>query len=149
MSNIYDLAKQFKRRYPMTVAWRIKAHAKVAERHLFSDEKIEYVFLGQKNSGSLDFVNTNIVVVTDRRIMLATKRLVFGYFFKSITLDMFNDLTVKRGLIWGRVIIDTVKEVVILTNISPSALTEIDENITKLILRKRKEENQEEQEKED
>ena len=35
---------------------------------------------------------------------------------------MFNDLTIKMGILWGRVIIDTVKETVNLTFISKDAL---------------------------
>ena len=45
--------------------------------------------------------------------MVATKRLVFGYFLRVITPDMFNDLTIKQGILWGKVIIDTIKEEVV------------------------------------
>ena len=69
--------------------------------------------------------------------MIATKRLVFGYFFVSITPDLYNDITIKKGLIWGSVIIDTVKEKVFLSNIDPKALPEIENNITD-IMRKTK-----------
>lgn len=71
--------------------------------------------------------------------MVATKRLLFGYFFKSITPDMYNDLTVSKGLIFGRVTLDTVKEVVTLTNIDPKALNEIESNITEIMLKLKKE----------
>ena len=83
-------------------------------------------------------MNTNVIAVTNKRIMIATKRLVFGYFFISITPDMYNDLTVKRGLIFGTVIIDTIKEVVELTNIDPAALPEIETNITDIIVELKK-----------
>ena len=69
--------------------------------------------------------------------MIATKRLVFGYFFVSITPDLYNDITIKKGLIWGSVIIDTVKEKVFLSNIDSKALPEIENNITD-IMRKTK-----------
>ena len=71
--------------------------------------------------------------------MVATKRLLFGYFFKSITPDMYNDLTVSKGLIFGRVTLDTVKEVVTLTNIDPKALNESESNITEIMLKLKKE----------
>ena len=96
-------------------------------------------FVAQKNFRSYEIFNTNIVVLTDKRIVLATKRLLFGYFFKMITPDMFNDLTIKNGIIWGKVIIDAVKERVILSNIDPNALAEIDDNITMTMIEEKKE----------
>ncbi len=137
-NNVYELAKEFKKKYPSTLAFRIKAHSKVAQKFIGSDEKIKYVFLAQKNFNSFDIINTNVVVMTDKRIIVATKRIVFGYFFKMITPDMFNDLTIKNGLIWGKVIIDTVKEKVVLSNISSSALSEIDDNVTMYMLEQKK-----------
>lgn len=142
MSETYKMAKEFKRKYALTVAWRIKSHSKIIDKHLNSDEKVLYVFLGQKNNGALDFTNTNIVVLTNKRLMLATKRLLFGYFFTSITPDMFNDLTIKKNIIWGRVIIDTIKEKVSLSNISPSALPEIETNIVTYMMKEKKKYNE-------
>ena len=40
MGIIYDKAKEFKRLYPATVAFRIRAHAKVAEKFIGSDEDL-------------------------------------------------------------------------------------------------------------
>ena len=137
-SRIYEKALEFKRKYSRTIAFRIKAHAKVAERFLGSDEEIKYVFLAQKNFRSHEIANTNIAVLTDKRLIVATKRLLFGYFFKMITPDMFNDLTLKNGMIWGKIIIDTVKEKIILSNIDPNALAEIDDNITMYMLEQKK-----------
>ena len=133
MSETYKLAKAFKKKYPMTIAWRLKEHSKIIDMHLSENEEILYLFLGQKNLHPLDFVNTYIIAITNKRIMLATKRLMFGYFFISITPDMYNDITVKKGLFWGNVIIDTVKEKVYLSDIDPKALTEIENNITDIM----------------
>lgn len=130
MSEVYKLACNFKKKYPNTVAFRLKSHAKVIEQHLNPNEEIKYLFLGQKNNGTFDFLNTNIIAITNQRIMLATKRVVFGYFFKSITFDLYNDFTVNCGLIWGRIIVDTVKEKVLLSNIDKNALPEIETNFT-------------------
>ena len=138
MSDTYKMARQFRRKYPLTIAWRIKSHCKIIDKHLNKDEKVKYVFLGQKNNGSLDFVNTNVIVLTNKRLMLATKRILFGYFFTSITPDMFNDLTIKKNIIWGRVIIDTIKEKVALSNISPNALPEIETNIINYMMKEKK-----------
>ena len=133
MSETYKLAKAFKKKYPMTIAWRLKEHSKIIDMHLSDNEEILYLFLGQKNLHPLDFVNTYIIAITNKRIMLATKRLMFGYFFISITPDMYNDITVKKGLFWGNVIIDTVKEKVYLSDIDPKALPEIENNITDIM----------------
>lgn len=143
---VYEKAKEFKRKYPKTVAFRIKAHAKVAANFVGEDEEVKYVFVAQKNYGSFDFINTNIIVLTNKRIIVATKRLMFGYFFRMITPDMFNDLTIKNGIIWGRVIIDTVKEKVILSNIDSNALAEIDDNITLYMLEQKKKQKKESEE---
>ena len=75
----------------------------------------------------------------NKRIILATKRVLFGYFFKSITPDMYNDLTVRRGLIWGNIIIDTIKEVITISNIDVRALDEIETNITEIVIKQKKE----------
>ena len=133
MSITYELAKNFKKKYPKTVAWRLKSHSKIIDMHLSDNEEILYLFLGQKNQHPLDFVNTYIIAITNKRIMLATKRLVFGYFLISITPDMYNDITIKKGLIWGNIIIDTVKEKVYLSDIVPKALPEIENKITDIM----------------
>ena len=133
MSITYELAQNFKKKYPKTVAWSLKSHSKIIDMHLSDNEEILYLFLGQKNQHPLDFVNTYIIAITNKRIMLATKRLVFGYFLISITPDMYNDITIKKGLIWGNIIIDTVKEKVYLSDIDPKALPEIENRITDIM----------------
>ena len=126
------------RKYPMTIAWRVKQHCKVIDKHLNPNEKILYMFAGQKNNRAVDIFNTYVIVFTNKRIIVATKRVVFGYFFKSITPDMYNDLTIHRGLIWGSIILDTVKEVITITNIDIKALDEIETNITEIVLKQKK-----------
>lgn len=132
--DIYLMAKEFKRKYPKTLAFRLKAHAKVASKFIGEDEEVKYVFVAQKNFKSYEIFNTNIIVLTDKRLIVATKRLIFGYFYRVITPDMFNDLTIKTNIIWGKVIIDTIKEKVILSNIDPNALPEIEENVANVMM---------------
>ena len=138
MGKVYELAREFKRKYPSTVAWRIKAHSKVIEKHLNPGEEVLYVFLGQKNKSSFDFTNTNVIALTNKRLLFATKRVMFGYFFTSVTPDMFNDLTVKQGMLWGRIVIDTVKEVIRLSNIDSNALPEVETHITEYMMEEKK-----------
>ena len=137
----YKLALDFRRKYPMTMGFRLKRHCDVIDKHLNPDEKVKYLFFGQKNSGAFDFVNTYVIAITDQRIIMATKRLLFGYFFKSITPDLYNDLTVNSGVIWGRILIDTVKEEVTITNLDKSSLQEIETNITETMGKLKKEYN--------
>lgn len=138
MNNSYTYVKEFMKKYPMTIAWRVKQHCKVIDKHLNPNEKILYMFAGQKNNRAVDIFNTYVIVFTNKRIIVATKRVVFGYFFKSITPDMYNDLTIHRGLIWGSIILDTVKEVITITNIDIKALDEIETNITEIVLKQKK-----------
>ena len=52
---------------------------------------------------------------------------------------MYNDLTVSKGLIWGKVVVDTIKEVIVITNIDAKALDEIETNITEIMIKNKKE----------
>ncbi len=135
--NVYEELKKFKKKYPMTISWRLKKHAKIIEKHLNPEEEILYAFAAQKNDNPLDIITTYAVVITNKRILLASKRVLFGYFLVSITPDLFNDLSVKMGLIWGKIIIDTVKEVVTLSNIQRDALDEIETNITEYMMKEK------------
>lgn len=137
-NGVYQKLREFKKKYPGTIAWRLKAHAKVIEKHLNPGEIVKYAFVAQKNDNIFDIVTTNAIVLTNKRILLAQKRLLFGYFFTAITPDMFNDLKVETGLIWGKVYIDTVKEFVALSNISKKALPEIETKITEYMMREKK-----------
>lgn len=90
------------------------------------------------NYKSFELFDTYLVILTDKRLVIVRKRVFFGYFFTMITPDMFNDLTIKNGIIWGKVIIDTIKEEVILSNIAPKALAEIDDKITMTMIEEKK-----------
>lgn len=131
---IYEQALSFKRKYPKTIAWRLKAHSKIAEMHINPDEEVKYVFACQKNHHSYEIFRTFIIVITNKRIIVAQKRLLFGYLFISVTSDMYNDLTVMMGILWGKVCIDTVKEVIVLSNIQKEALPEIETAISQTMM---------------
>lgn len=137
-SLVYQKAKEFKQKFPMTISWRLKAHSKVIEDHLNPGETVNYAFAAQKNANPFDIITTYVVVLTNKRILLGQKRLLFGYFFKAITPDMFNDITVSMGLIWGRVTIDTVNEQVYLSNIQREALDDIETAVTEYMMREKK-----------
>ena len=140
----YELAKKFMNKYSMTVAWRVKNHCKIIDKHLNPGEEILYVFAGQKNDSMLDLFHTCVIAFTNKRIMIATDRVLFGYFFRSITPDMYNDLTVSKGIIWGKVVIDTIKEVITITNVDAKALDEVETNITEIMIKNKKSYNNKE-----
>lgn len=131
---VYNNLRKFKDKYPLTIAWRLKRHASVIKTHINDGEIVQYAFVAQKNKGLFDIFTTYSVVLTNKRILLASKRVLFGYFFTAITPDMFNDLEVKAGIIWGKVVIDTVKERVVLSNIQKDALDEIETAITEYMM---------------
>ena len=138
MGKSYNLVKQFMKKFPMTIAWRLKKNSSVIEQHLNPGEKPLYTFAAQKNDNPLEIFNTYAVILTSKRILLASKRVIFGYFLISITPDLFNDLTVKMGIIWGKIDIDTVKEVVHLSNLQREALDEIETAITEYMMEEKK-----------
>lgn len=135
---VYNKLKEFQKKYPLTVCWRLKQHAKVINLHLNPGEEVLYAFVAQKNDKATEAFSTNAVVLTNKRLMLGSKRLIFGYFFTAITPDMFNDLNIEMGMIWGKVCIDTLKETVHLSNIQREALPEIETAITEYMMREKK-----------
>lgn len=136
--NVCEMVNEFIKKYPMTIAWRVKKHSRVVEKFLNPDEEVKFAFAAQKNDSTTDIFNTYVVALTNKRIILGRKRLFFGFFYTSITPDMFNDLTVKMGIVWGKIYIDTVKELVILSNIDPKALDSIETNITEYMMNEKK-----------
>ncbi len=137
MKSVYEMVREFKNKYPGTIAWRLKAHSKVIEKYLNPGEEVMFVFAAQKGLSSLDIFSTFVIALTNKRILLAQKRLLFGYTYLAITPDMFNDLTVSTGIIWGRLFIDTVKETVLLSNISKRAMDDIETVITEYMMKEK------------
>lgn len=138
MGIVYKKALEFIQKYPMTIGWRLKKNSEIIERHLNPGEKVLYVFVAQKNDNPLDIVSTAVVALTNERILIGRKRVVLGYFLDSITPDMFNDLKILSGIIWGKVYIDYVKEFITLSNISKGALSEIETKISSFMMEQKK-----------
>lgn len=135
----YSKIKEFKKRYPFTVAWRLKSHCKIVDQNLGVDEEVLYAFTGQHNDTFYNIMSTAVFVITNKRFIIATKRVLFGYFLYTITPDLFNDLTVVSGMVFGKVIIDTVKEKVIISNLSKSSLKEISNTVSDLLMKEKAE----------
>ena len=129
-NRVYNLALRFRRKYFGTIAFRLYSHSEVITKHLNPDEKLLYVFCGQKGFSNREIFSSCVVALTSERIMIATKRVVFGYFLTSVTPDLFNDLKVDSGMLFGKVIIDTAKEKVIISNLSKKSLREVETAIS-------------------
>ena len=131
MGKIYDQVAMFKAKYPGTITWwRLKKHAKILEDHINPDEEPLFSFAGQKTPETWDFFSTAVLTVTNKRIIVGQDHILTGYTLNSITPDMYNDLEVYAGILWGRVTIDTIKEKIVFTNIDKKALAEIETQIS-------------------
>ena len=139
MGKVYDQVAMFKAKYPGTITWwRLKKHAKVIEDHINPDETPLYSFAGQKTLDTWDFLSTAVLTVTDKRILVGQDHILTGYTLNSVTPDMYNDLEVYSGILWGRVTIDTVKEKIVFTNIDKKALGEIETEISSRMMEEKK-----------
>ena len=139
MSSTYELVKIFKNKYPWTVTWwRLKSHAKLLDKYLHPKEKVIYAFAGQNDDIPSSFFNTAVIAITNERLIVAQDRLIVGYDLAFITPDLYNDLKVDAGLLWGTITIDTVKELIHVSKISKKALPEIQESISTYMMEAKK-----------
>ncbi len=139
MGKVYDQVCMYKAKYPSSIVWwRLKKHARVIENHLNPDEEPLYSFAGQKNDSVFDVFSTSVLCMTNKRILIGQDHILTGYTLTSITPDMFNDLTVYEGIIWGKIVIDSVKEKVTFTNLVKKALPEIETAISSAMMEEKK-----------
>lgn len=130
-NNAYKMLSLFKTKYPKSVTWfRLKKHCAIVDRHLNPNEEIRFCMAGQLDDNALSFFNTGVLVITNERLIVAQNRLLIGYKFSSITPDLYNDLQVDAGLIWGTLTIDTIKEKIYISNLDKSSLPEIETQVT-------------------
>ncbi len=138
MNSAYKKIMEFKNKYSGGIAWRVKSHAKIIDDYVNPDEEVLYAFCGQKNDNFSEIFNTFAIALTSKRILLGHKRILWGSFLYSITPDLYNDMQVYKGLFWGKITIDTVKEKVIITNLPKKSLDEIETNITEYMMEAKK-----------
>lgn len=132
---LYSHVNKFLKKFPLTIAWRIRQHTKVLAKHINLGEELFYIFPAQKNPNPFNFFSTCLVAFTSKRIIIAQKKVVWGYLFMSVTPDMFNDFEVYKGMILGRLDIDTIKEVIRLSDLDPRSLVEIETNLSEYLLK--------------
>lgn len=132
--DVYKSCKEFLKKYPFTVAFRIKKHASVIQEHINDDEVVLFTFMGQKNSNVLNPFYTIVIVLTNKRMLLGRKRFFGRYSYTSITPDMLNDFEIYNNIIFGCVEIDTVKEHFTVNCINKKALPKIEDALSKYLL---------------
>lgn len=137
-TRVYKLVCRFKRKYPMTIANCLKRHSIVASSIIDKEEQVLYAFCGQKNDTHGMIFDTCVVVVTDKRLIIGQKRLLWGYQVTTITPELFNDLKIASGLFFGKVEIDTVKEHLFISNLDKKSLDEIETNVNKIMYNNKK-----------
>ena len=135
---VYQHVMEFKRRYPLTLMWRVKKHCNVIERHLNPNEKVLYAFAAQKNNDATYITDTAVLCVTSDRILIAQDQILYGYTLVSVTPDMYNDWNGYSGIFWGEICIDTVKEVIYFSNFQKKALAEIESIISMYMIEAKK-----------
>ena len=135
VDEVYNMANEFLKKYPLTITWRIRQHSKVMAKHLNADEEIYYIFPAQKNPNTLDIFSTVLIALTNKRILIVQKKILWGYNLLSITPDMFNDFEVYKGLIFGKIDIDTVKEIIRLSDLDPKSLVELETELSEYLLK--------------
>lgn len=135
---VLGCVKEFKKRYPSTIMWRVKKHCAVVQKHLNPKEKVLYAFAAQMNRSATEIFDTAVLCVTSDRILIGQDQILYGYTLNSITPEMYNDLQVFSGIFWGKITIDTVKEVIHFSNFTKKALVEIESIISMYMLEAKK-----------
>lgn len=139
MGKVYDQVCMFKAKYPGTISWfRTKKHAKIVELHLNPGEEPLYSFVGQCTPDTFDFISTAVICLTNKRILIGRDLIIGGYKLNIITPDLFNDMQVFKGIVWGKVTIDTVKEVVVITKLDKKCLPELETAISSFMMEEKK-----------
>ena len=134
-NRVYDLVRKFKKKYKMTIAFNLKKHSKVVESVIDKDEIVNYAFCGQKDDSHQVIFDTCVVAITNKRIIVGQKRIIWGYQITSITPKLFNDLKIYNDLFFGKIEIDTVKEHIFISNLDKNCLDEIETNINNIMIR--------------
>ena len=136
--SIYERVKKFKSRYSNTIAWNLRKHSRVAESIIDKDEKVLYAFCGQKDDSYKIIFDTCVVVITNKRLIIGQKRILWGYNITTVTPELFNDLKIYAGLFFGKIEIDTVKEVIFISNLDKKSLDEIETNVNNIMLKNKR-----------
>ncbi len=132
--SVYESCKTFLKKYPKTIAWRVKSHCKIVEEHINDDEVVLFSFAGQKDTNWKMPFYTAVIVFTNKRMLIGIKRFFGRYSYTSITPDMLNDFEIMTNIIFGCVEIDTVKEKFTINCLDKRALPSIEDALSKYLV---------------
>lgn len=132
--SVYESCKTFLKKYPKTIAWRVKSHCKIVEEHINDDEVVLFSFAGQKDTNWKMPIYTAVIVFTNKRMLIGIKRFFGRYSYTSITPDMLNDFEIMTNIIFGCVEIDTVKEKFTINCLDKRALPSIEDALSKYLV---------------
>ena len=138
MATTYELVKEFKKKYPSTICWRLKKHSALIDKNLGQKERVLYAFAAQNDETHKSIFNTAVLVLTNERLLVAQDRILTGYKVNSITPALYNDMQVNAGIIWGTVTVDTLKETVVFSNVGKRSLPEIQKTISSFMIKAKK-----------
>lgn len=139
MASTYQYAKEFKKKYGATISWwRVKKHCAIVDKNLNIGEEVSFAFAAQNDNTHGSIFNTAVLALTNERIIIAQDRLLIGYKLNTITPDLYNDMQISAGIIFGTITIDTLSETVYFSNIDKRALSEIQRNISSFMIEAKK-----------
>ena len=135
---VLECVLEFKKRYPTTIMWRVKKHCAVVQKHLNPGEKVLYAFAAQMNDTATNIFDTAVLCVTSERLLIGQDQILYGYTLNSVTPELYNDLQIFSGIFWGKITIDTVKEMLYFSNFTKRALVEIESVISMYMMEAKK-----------
>ena len=116
----------------MTAKWRLK-HFKVVEQQLKDDEDVLVCFIGLKNFVDIAHHEDNwAYAITNKRIIMGQKGLI-GEKVVVVSLRDLNDVSFKKGVVFGVLTIDTIKEV-FNVGLDKNSATSIHELVTNALM---------------
>lgn len=133
-TDVYGITKEFLKKHPGTISWRVKKHSKVIQRHLNDDEVVLFSFAGQKNTNVFQPFYTTVIVFTNKRMLLGQSMYLGRSYYTSITPDMLNDFEIRTGIFYGSVEIDTIKEHFTINSLSKSSLPLVEDALSKYMV---------------
>lgn len=131
---VYEKCREFIKKYPRTIRWRLKKHAKIIEQHINDDEVVLFGFAGQKNTNFLQPFYTTLIVFTNKRMLLGRSMFFGRSYYSSITPDMLNDFEIMTDILYGSVEIDTIKEHFVIGCLDKRSLPEIEDALSKYMV---------------
>lgn len=93
-----------------TIKSSTRKHFEVLENQLQNDEHAIITFVGLHEQKDTDLQGNFAYAITNKRLIMSQKGAFGRDKTKTILLENLNDVTVKNGLVWRTIEIDTIKD---------------------------------------